>query len=54
MKKHALVINTGRGPLINAKDAIQALKDKAFGGLGIDVYEYESGLFFNDLNTEIV
>lgn len=54
MKSHAIIANTGRGGLVNAKDAIWALKAKKIGGLGIDVYEFESGLFFNDLNNEIV
>jgi len=54
MKPKSLIINTGRGGLVNAKDAIWALKNKRIGGLGIDVYEHESGLFFNDLNNEIV
>ncbi len=45
MKKGVMVINTGRGALINTKDAIKALKDEKLGYLGIDVYEQETNIF---------
>ncbi len=48
MKPGAMLINTGRGGLVNTKDAIQALKDGQLGYLGIDVYEHEHDLFFAD------
>ena len=54
MKKGVMVINTGRGALINTKDAIKALKEEKLGYLGIDVYEQETNIFFRDLSGEIM
>jgi len=54
MKDGVMVINTSRGALINTKDAISALKKKKLGYLGIDVYEEEEKLFFNDLSESII
>lgn len=54
MKNGAMLINTGRGALINTKDAIKALKDGKLGYLGIDVYEQETNIFFRDLSEEIM
>jgi D-lactate dehydrogenase len=54
MKMNAMVINTGRGALVNATDAIDALKTGRLGYLGMDVYEQEENLFFKDLSSGIV
>ncbi|KTD75137.1 2-hydroxyacid dehydrogenase [Legionella waltersii] len=54
MKKGVMLINTGRGKLINTKSAINALKIKQLGYLGIDVYEEEEPLFFEDHSEEII
>jgi D-lactate dehydrogenase len=54
MKKGVMLINTGRGALINTKDIIEALKQGQVGYLGIDVYEEESGLFFEDHSEDIL
>lgn len=48
MKKGVFIINTARGPVIKTTDAIAALRSGVIGGLGIDVYEFEKGLFFHD------
>ena len=48
MKPGAMFINTGRGALVNTKDAIGALKSGQLGYLGIDVYEHEHDLFYED------
>ena len=48
MKRGAMLINTGRGGLINTADAIAALKSGQLGYLGIDVYENEQDLFYED------
>jgi D-lactate dehydrogenase len=48
MKPGAMLINTGRGALLNTRDAIYALKNGQLGYLGIDVYEHEHDLFFED------
>jgi D-lactate dehydrogenase len=50
MKSGAIIINTGRGALIETKALIGALKSKKLGGAGLDVYELEEGVFFNDLS----
>ena len=49
-----MLINTGRGALINTSDAIDALKKGKLGYLGIDVYEQEENLFFKDLSESII
>lgn len=54
MKKGVMLINTSRGGLINTLDAIEALKSKKLGYLGIDVYEQEEKLFFRDLSESII
>lgn len=41
MKKTAILINTARGPIINEKDLIKALKENWIFGAGLDVYEEE-------------
>lgn len=54
-KKGSVLVNTGRGPLIDTKAAIEALKNlQTLNYLGIDVYEHESGIFFENLATQIV
>jgi D-lactate dehydrogenase len=54
MKDGAMLINTSRGGLIDAKAAIDALKKGKLGYLGIDVYEQEEKLFFHDLSENII
>lgn len=54
MKKGVMIINTSRGKLINTEDAINALKTRHIGYLGIDVYEQEEKLFFKDLSASII
>lgn len=54
MKPGAMLINTGRGKLIDTKAVISALKAKHLGYLGIDVYEEEEPLFFENHAEEII
>ncbi|RYZ21615.1 MAG: 2-hydroxyacid dehydrogenase [Chitinophagaceae bacterium] len=54
MKRGVMLINTGRGALIHTRDAIDALKTGQIGYLGLDVYEEEKGLFFEDHSEEIL
>ena len=54
MKQGVMLINTSRGALINTKDVIEGLKIRQIGYLGIDVYEEESGLFFEDHSEDIL
>ncbi|WP_108944506.1 2-hydroxyacid dehydrogenase [Shewanella halifaxensis] len=54
MKPGVMVINTSRGGLLNALDAMEALKTGQLGSLGLDVYENEKELFFEDKSSEII
>ena len=54
MKSDAVIINTGRGALIDSKALVHALKHKHIAGIGMDVYEEESKYFFNDWSTEVM
>lgn len=54
MRDGVLIVNTSRGSLINTKDALQALKCRKVRGLGIDVYENEQGLFFEDKSNDVI
>jgi D-lactate dehydrogenase len=54
MKDDVIIINTGRGKLINTKDLIDALKDSTIGGAGLDVYEEEEKYFFEDFSSDII
>lgn len=54
MKPGVMLINTSRGALINTKEAIEGLKNRHIGFLGIDVYEEESGLFFEDHSEDVL
>lgn len=49
-----MLINTSRGALIDTGAAIQALKTGHLGYLGIDVYEQEEKLFFQNLSEVII
>ena len=44
----SMLINTGRGALVDTPALIDALKDGQLGYLGLDVYEEEAALFFED------
>ncbi len=54
MKPHTMLINTGRGALIDTSAIIAALKSGQIGALGLDVYEQESELFFEDHSDQII
>lgn len=49
-----VIVNTSRGALIDAAALIEALKRKRVGGVALDVYEQEAGIFFDDLSSEII
>jgi D-lactate dehydrogenase len=53
MKKGVMIINTSRGALIDSKAAVEGLKSEKIGYLGIDVYEEEEELFFEDKTFQI-
>ena len=52
MNKEAILINTGRGALIDTSALLHALKNGCFHGVALDVYEGEKGLFFVDHTGE--
>ena len=54
MKPSVMIVNTGRGALIDTKAIIEALKKKQIGQLALDVYEYEDKLFFKDLSDSVI
>ncbi len=54
MKDGVMLINTSRGALINTTDVLTALERGKIGYLGLDVYEYEKGLFFEDHENDQV
>ncbi|RIY35099.1 2-hydroxyacid dehydrogenase [Psittacicella gerlachiana] len=54
MKDGVILINSSRGGLLNTEDALEALASGKLRGLGLDVYEYESALFFKDLSNEVL
>jgi D-lactate dehydrogenase len=54
MRPGVMLINTGRGALIDTQAVIEALKKGTIGYLGIDVYEEEENLFFRDLSEVII
>lgn len=54
MKDGVMIINTGRGKLINTKDLIEGLKKGKIGSAGLDVYEEENEYFFEDLSNQVL
>lgn len=54
MKPGVMLINTSRGGLVDTRVVIDALKAEHIGSLGLDVYEEESDLFFQDLSGQLI
>jgi D-lactate dehydrogenase len=54
MKPGVMLINTSRGGLVDTKAVISALKSGRIGSLGLDVYEEEADLFFEDLSGRVI
>lgn len=54
MRQGAMLVNTGRGALIDTRAAIDGLKSGRIGSLALDVYEEEADLFFEDRSDEII
>lgn len=54
MKKGVYLVNTSRGALIDTDALIDGLVDGKFGGVGLDVYEEEEGIFYEDKSNEIM
>jgi len=54
MRPGAMLINTSRGALVDSQAAIDALKSGKLGAVGLDVYEEEGDLFFQDLSDQVI
>ncbi len=54
MKPGVMIINTSRGALVDASAVIDGLKSGRIGYLGLDVYEQEADLFYENLSEEII
>lgn len=54
MKRGVMLINTSRGKLIDTEVVVGALKSGKIGALGLDVYEEEADLFYEDLSSRVI
>ncbi len=54
MKDGVILINTSRGALIDSRALLDAIKSKKVAAAGLDVYEEESELFFEDLSNTVI
>lgn len=54
MKDGVMIINTSRGELLDSQAAIDALKQGRIGALGLDVYDNEKELFFQDKSNDVI
>ena len=54
MKDGVFLVNTSRGALVDTEALIEGLKNNKFGGVGLDVYEEEEGLFFEDKSEAVM
>ncbi len=54
MKRGVMLINTSRGALVDSRAAVAGLKSGKIGALGLDVYEEEADLFFEDLSNRVM
>jgi len=54
MKRGVMLVNTSRGALVDTRAVIDGLKDGTIGALGLDVYEEEGPLFFEDRSTTVI
>ncbi|MDD7986695.1 2-hydroxyacid dehydrogenase [Lentisphaera marina] len=54
MKNKVMILNTSRGALIDTKALIKGLKSSSIGSVGLDVYEEEADLFFEDCSDTII
>ncbi len=54
MKKGVMLINVARGGIMKTEDVIEGLKNGQIGYLGMDVYEHEDNLFFQDRSTQVL
>lgn len=53
MKEGAMLINTSRGGLVDAKALVDCLKSGKLRGAALDVYEYEDKYFYKDFSQQV-
>lgn len=54
MKPGVMLINTSRGAIVDSRAVLDGLKSGKIGHLGLDVYEEEADLFFEDLSDQVI
>lgn len=54
MKKGVVLINCARGELMKIEDIITGVEDQLIGGLALDVFEHEAGIYHQDRRTDII
>ncbi len=54
MRRGVMLINTSRGAVVDTRAVLRGLKDGVVGSLGLDVYEEEADLFFEDLSNRFI
>ena len=54
MKPGSMLVNTSRGALVDARALIEGLKSGRIGALGLDVYEEETEVFYEDLSGQVI
>ncbi|MFO7809595.1 2-hydroxyacid dehydrogenase [Guyparkeria sp.] len=54
MKPGVVIVNTSRGAVLDTPAVVEGLKDGRIGGLGMDVYEHEGPLYFEDRSDEVL
>lgn len=54
MKRSSMLINTSRGALVDSRALVRALKTGQIAAAGLDVYEEEAGIFFQDLSSQVL
>ncbi len=54
LKRGAMLINTSRGAIVDTQAVVDGIKSGAIGHLGLDVYEEEAALFFDDKSDDVI
>lgn len=54
MKEGVYIINTSRGALVDSEALLEAIKSGKAGGAGLDVYEEETDIFYEDISNRVI